>query len=122
MTAVTRHLVGTVTTGARVRISLRWTPKDPHAVSMTLYGTDAQPVEWLFAWTLLEDGLHALAGVGDVRVYPASPSRTAIVLDGSHLMVVQVPNAELQGFLADTWIAEPPPAPDFVPAEWVWSS
>jgi len=126
MSATAHHLMATEITGAQLRLSLTWNTRDPYAATLTVLAVNEQPIPqpitWVFDWTLLEDGLHAMTGIGDVRVYPATPSRTAILLDnGVDRIVLHVANAELQAFLADTWVAEQS-CPSFFPAEWVGES
>ena len=113
MTAITRQLLATV--GATtVRLALTWNPARPFEVVMDTYPRRG-PVRWVFAWDLLEDGIHHPAGVGYIRIYPMT-GRTVIVLcpPGPEQTVLVVPTEELTAFLADTWIAEPPELPDCV--------
>ncbi|MFB6878310.1 SsgA family sporulation/cell division regulator [Streptomyces sp. NPDC056323] len=49
---------------------LRYTAADPHAVCLSLGAPAASPVEWVFARSLLTDGLLRPTGCGDVVVVP----------------------------------------------------
>jgi hypothetical protein len=43
---------------------------DPYAVRLSLGVQEIQQVDWVFARSLLEEGMHRLAGVGSVLVSP----------------------------------------------------
>jgi Streptomyces sporulation and cell division protein, SsgA len=52
--------------------TLRYDADDPYAVHLAFPPTEtAQGVEWMFARQLLADGLVALTGDGDVRIWPS---------------------------------------------------
>ena len=52
--------------------SLRYDGDDPYAVRLSFPASPGRdPIEWIFARSLLADGLHAPSGEGDVRVWPA---------------------------------------------------
>ncbi|MEU1342172.1 SsgA family sporulation/cell division regulator [Streptomyces sp. NPDC005827] len=62
---------------------LRYRTTDPYAVCLSLGAPLAPPVDWLFARSLLTEGLHLAVGTGDVRVIPrrrGHPDRVRIVL------------------------------------------
>lgn len=121
MSRVSRQMVATVA-DTELRLSLTWDSTNPYAVVMDLYPTQG-PVQWVFAWELLEDGVHGPTGIGDVRICPDAAGHTIIVLiGGSVRTVLQVDTAEVKEFLADTWIAEPPELPDYLPADFEASS
>lgn len=66
-----------------VAVTLRYEQADPFAVSIvfpaqsTLEGTD---IVWVFSRELLETGLRAAEGDGDVRLWPAGKDRTVVEL------------------------------------------
>ncbi|GAA3378336.1 SsgA family sporulation/cell division regulator [Streptomyces sannanensis] len=95
----------------RVPAALRYDAADPFAVYMafpahaTLEGTD---VSWVFARELLEAGLEAPAGLGDVRVRPYGYDRTVLEFHASEgIAVVHVRTSELRRFLRRTWLLVP---------------
>ncbi|MFE9445142.1 SsgA family sporulation/cell division regulator [Streptomyces sp. NPDC006602] len=49
---------------------LRYDRTDPYAVCLSLGGTSTGTVDWVFARSLLSEGLSRPAGVGDVLVIP----------------------------------------------------
>jgi hypothetical protein len=49
---------------------LRYDRTDPYAVCLSIGGTTTGTVDWVFARTLLSEGLRKPAGVGDVLVIP----------------------------------------------------
>ncbi|MFB7505623.1 SsgA family sporulation/cell division regulator [Streptomyces broussonetiae] len=54
---------------------LRYTPTDPYAVCLSLGAPAAVPVDWVFARSLLADGVRRPTGSGDVVVLPRHRSR-----------------------------------------------
>lgn len=117
MIAFTRHLVAELEDDTTLNISLTWYSTDPYAVRMKLPpADDGQPVQWEFAWDLLEDGIQGPAGVGDVHVRPAiRAGYTEIVLyPGPRQLVLRLRTEDLNGFLGGTWAVEPPALPSYV--------
>ena len=114
--SITRHFLATVPADdTELRVSLTWDRTDPHAVIMDLYPRKG-PVRWVFAWSLLKDGVNGVAGLGDVRLCTVL-DRTYILLESPEgRTVLQVATAELVAFLSQT-IAEQPAIPDFIPAD-----
>ncbi|KUN03602.1 sporulation and cell division protein SsgA [Streptomyces yokosukanensis] len=49
---------------------LRYTAADPYAVCLSLGAHSAVPVDWVFARSLLADGVRRPTGSGDVVVIP----------------------------------------------------
>ncbi|MDX3242593.1 SsgA family sporulation/cell division regulator [Streptomyces sp. ME18-1-4] len=49
---------------------LRYDSADPYAVCLSLGGTSTGTVDWVFARSLLSEGLRRPAGAGDVLVTP----------------------------------------------------
>ncbi|MER5950136.1 SsgA family sporulation/cell division regulator [Streptomyces sp. NPDC001904] len=84
-------------------VALRYASSDPLAISLvfpaafTLTGTE---VTWAFARSLLDDGLRAPAGTGDVHVWPSGRARTAVELHAPRgLAVVEFGTSALRRFL-----------------------
>jgi hypothetical protein len=116
MSRVSHQMVATVA-DTDLRLSLTWDPTNPFAVVMDMYPAQG-PVRWVFAWELLEDGVHGPAGIGDIRICPDAAGHTMIVLiRGADRQVLQVDTAAVKEFLADTWMAEPPELPDYIPTD-----
>src|SRR5829696_9252621 len=52
--------------------SLRYDPDDPYAVHLSFPTSPGRdPIEWIFARSLVVDGLSVPAGDGDVRIWPS---------------------------------------------------
>ena len=64
-----------------VTTDVRYEASDPWALRVTFRtgDEDAASVEWLFARSLLVDGLSGPAGEGDVRVWPSVRGRSRVV-------------------------------------------
>ncbi len=58
---------------------LHYDPADPYAVRLCLGAPSAGPVEWVFARSLLAEGLCGPAGTGDVLVAPLPRGRPRTV-------------------------------------------
>lgn len=56
--------------GDRILTQLVYRTKDPYAVTAVFYAGTEEELEWTFARELLDDGLHASVGLGDVIVWP----------------------------------------------------
>lgn len=91
--------------GGAVAVVLRYDPEaDPGAVRVGLPG----PHEWTFARSLLEDGLRAPAGDGEVRVWPCGRVQAVVEFHSAHgVAVVQFETRTLVRFLRRTHRAEP---------------
>ncbi|MGW1022150.1 SsgA family sporulation/cell division regulator [Streptomyces sp. NPDC002577] len=64
-----------------VSVTLRYNSADPLAVQIefpTDVSLDGRRVTWTFARALLEEGLGAPAGVGDVHIWPCGRFRTVV--------------------------------------------
>lgn len=87
-------------------------PDDPMAVTMTFPAAaapDGGNAEWVFSRELLDRGLTAPCGEGDVRIRPGGPERTVIEFssrDGSAL--VELSSESLRQFLSWAYAAVPP--------------
>ncbi|MFJ9711722.1 SsgA family sporulation/cell division regulator [Streptomyces sp. NPDC101234] len=58
---------------------LRYRTTDPYAVCLSLGAPLATPVDWLFARSLLTEGLCLSVGTGDVLVIPRRPGHPDLV-------------------------------------------
>lgn len=64
-------LVTAATGEAEIAAELRYEPTDPFAVSLVIGTAHTDPVTWVFSRELLNDGLTAPTGEGDITVEPA---------------------------------------------------
>ncbi|WP_112465809.1 SsgA family sporulation/cell division regulator [Streptomyces triticisoli] len=87
-----------------VPVVLRYDPLvAPHEVRVGLPGAR----EWTFSRSLLEQGLRAPAGTGDVRVWPCGRVQAVVELHSAHgVSVVQFEIRTLTRFLRQTYRAE----------------
>ncbi len=82
-----------------VQVDLRYDPSDPYAVQAVFdIGTD-EPVHWVFARDLLDEGLVGEAGSGDVITSPARDGEGRLCLrlelrspDGSAVLLADAEN------------------------------
>ncbi|MFJ9820382.1 SsgA family sporulation/cell division regulator [Streptomyces sp. NPDC101151] len=95
-----------------VSATLRYTADDPLAVFVdfppeaTLGGDD---VTWTFGRALLEQGLRAPAGHGDVQIWPYGRTRTVLELHSPcGLALLQFPTSALRRFLVNTYAVVAP--------------
>ncbi|AZM57154.1 SsgA family sporulation/cell division regulator [Streptomyces sp. WAC 01529] len=92
-------------------VVLRYSAEDPLAVQITFpseASLDGMEVTWIFARQLLEDGLSAPAGGGDVHIWPCGRARTVMEfhsLEG--LALVQFDDLALRRFLAQSYAVVP---------------
>ncbi|PJM93041.1 SsgA family sporulation/cell division regulator [Streptomyces sp. CB01373] len=78
--------------------------QDPRAVMVDLPG----PHEWTFPRSLLEQGLRAPAGSGDVRVWPCGRVQAVIEFHSTRgVSVVQLDTKAVLRFLKRTYRASP---------------
>ncbi len=101
--AVQARLVASAPQMESVPATLRYDRRDPFAVRMafpakaTLEGSE---VSWAFSRELLEAGIDAPAGVGDVRVRPYGYDRTVVEFHAPEgIAMVHVRTGELRRFL-----------------------
>ncbi|MFI6657719.1 SsgA family sporulation/cell division regulator [Streptomyces sp. NPDC050523] len=89
-----------------VPVVLRYDPEtDPRSVRVGLPGTH----EWTFSRSLLEQGLRAPAGAGDVRVWPCGRVQAVVELRSPQgVSVVQFDSKALLRFLRRTYMAAAP--------------
>ncbi|MFI2369300.1 SsgA family sporulation/cell division regulator [Streptomyces sp. NPDC018833] len=102
--AVHARLVSSAPRTKSVPATLHYDRRDPFAVRIgfpapaTLEGTDTS---WAFSRELLMEGVHAAAGVGDVRVRPYGYDRTVLEFHAPEgIAVVHLRTGELCRFLA----------------------
>ncbi|MBD0840789.1 SsgA family sporulation/cell division regulator [Streptomyces sp. TRM68416] len=90
-----------------VPVVLRYDPeRDPRAVRVGLPG----PHEWTFSRDLLEQGLRAPAGSGDVRVWPCGRVQAVVEFHSAQgVSVVQFETKALLRFLRRTYTAAAEP-------------
>ena len=95
--------------------SLRYDRDDPYAVHLsfpTAPGRD--PIEWIFARSLVSDGLSVPAGDGDVRIWPSPEDLGGPVYvelcSPSGRALFAVPRPVLAGFVARCHELVPPGA------------
>ncbi|MGY6020284.1 SsgA family sporulation/cell division regulator [Streptomyces spinosirectus] len=89
-----------------VPVVLRYDPEtDPRSVRVGLPGTH----EWTFSRSLLEQGLRAPVGAGDVRVWPCGRVQAVVELRSPQgVSVVQFESKALLRFLRRTYTATAP--------------
>ncbi|MGW2228817.1 SsgA family sporulation/cell division regulator [Streptomyces formicae] len=92
-------------------VVLRYSAADPLAVQMTFpsqAALDGVEVTWIFARQLLEDGLTAPAGTGDVHVWPCGRARTVLEFHAPQgLALVQFDKIVLRRFLTRSYAVVP---------------
>ncbi|MFD4574263.1 SsgA family sporulation/cell division regulator [Streptomyces sp. NPDC058417] len=94
-----------------VPVRLYYTDSDPYAVQFSFDVTPDAVVRWTFARDLLEQGLIAPAGIGDVKITPIDPHRTrglGIELEspGGYARL-EAPAASVKAWLAKTYEVVP---------------
>ncbi|XUL90347.1 SsgA family sporulation/cell division regulator [Streptomyces galilaeus] len=91
---------------AAVPVVLRYDPEsDPRTVRIDLPGTH----EWTFDRELLEEGLRAPAGSGEVRVWPCGRVQAVVEFHSEQgVSVVQFETKTIMRFLRRTYTAAAP--------------
>ncbi|MGW8064650.1 SsgA family sporulation/cell division regulator [Streptomyces ziwulingensis] len=99
--------------GGATPVVLRYDPDhDPRSVCVALpaRGRGPGPREWTFSRALLEQGLRAPAGTGEVRVWPCGRVQAVVELHSSQgCSVVQFETRTLTRFLRRTRTAAAQP-------------
>lgn len=94
-----------------VTARLSYLPDDPLAVRIAFppeVSLDHAHVTWVFGRELLDAGLSAPAGEGDVRLWPFGPGRTVIEFHAPEgVAVVEFGTPDLGRFLQETYAAVP---------------
>ncbi|MFH8562314.1 SsgA family sporulation/cell division regulator [Streptomyces sp. NPDC017988] len=92
-------------------VVLRYSAEDPLAVQITFPSSaslDGAEVTWIFARRLLEDGLGAPAGSGDVHIWPCGRARTVLEFHSHQgLALVQFDKIALRRFLLRSYAVVP---------------
>lgn len=90
---------------------LHYDMTDPYALRLSLGAPEAGPVTWVFARTLLADGLRRPTGMGDVLVFPkcqCRPHSMRIVLrSAAGAALVDIAVSEVATFLRQTFMLVP---------------
>lgn len=93
---------------------LRYDTADPYAVCLSLGGAPTGTVDWVFARSLLSEGLKRPVGVGDVLVSPRHGRRRnsvrIVVRSVTGAAALDLPTAAVIAFLAHTDRIVPPGA------------
>ncbi|MGW0905142.1 SsgA family sporulation/cell division regulator [Streptomyces sp. NPDC002853] len=88
-------------------VTLRYVAADPLAVQIVFppeASLDGAEVTWIFARQLMEEGLRAPAGGGDVHIWPCGRARTVLEFHAPQgLALVQFDRAVLRRFLLRTY-------------------
>ncbi|MEU3741651.1 MULTISPECIES: SsgA family sporulation/cell division regulator [unclassified Streptomyces] len=88
-------------------VTLRYAAADPLAVQIVFppeASLDGAEVTWIFGRQLLEEGLRAPAGGGDVHIWPCGRARTVLEFRAPRgLALVQFDRAALRRFLLRTY-------------------
>ncbi|MEU7426077.1 MULTISPECIES: SsgA family sporulation/cell division regulator [unclassified Streptomyces] len=92
-----------------VSATLRYTPDDPLAVFVDFPAEASlagEEVTWTFARSLLDQGLRAPAGHGDVQIWPYGRTRTVLEFHSPYgLALLQFQASALRRFLLRTYEA-----------------
>ncbi|MGX1369745.1 hypothetical protein RKD19_005104 [Streptomyces canus] len=102
-----------------VRPTLRYDSAEPFAVHIDFpadVSADGEGVTWIFGRALLEEGLEAPAGEGDVRIRPCGWARTVIEFHSPlGLAVIRFGTAPLRRFLLRSYEVVEPGTEDLGP-------
>ena len=102
-----------------IRPTLRYRAAEPFAVHIDFpahVSADEDGVTWTFARSLLEEGLDAAAGMGDVRIRPCGRSRTVVELHAPHGMAaIRFGTVALRRFLQRSYAVVEPGREDLGP-------
>ncbi|MFF2328630.1 MULTISPECIES: SsgA family sporulation/cell division regulator [unclassified Streptomyces] len=100
-----------------MRAEFRFDPGSPMVVSVAFMADQDLGVTWRIARELLQQGLHSLSGVGDVRMRPAvlderAMAPTSWLMLGSRDMsaLFELPIPPLREWLAESYRIAPPEA------------
>ncbi|MFJ7592036.1 SsgA family sporulation/cell division regulator [Streptomyces sp. NPDC097617] len=98
-----------------IPVALRFTAAEPLAVRIVFpagLSPEATDNEWVFPRALLEAGLQAPTGTGDVRVWPCGRVQAVVEFHSPEgVAVVQFDIAALRRFLRRTYAPTAPTAP-----------
>lgn len=97
-----------------IPVALRFTPEEPLAVRVVFpaeLSPDDTDNEWVFPRALLEAGLSAPTGTGDVRVWPCGRVQAVVEFHSPEgVAVIQFDIAALRRFLRRTYATATRPA------------
>ncbi|MFI7320935.1 SsgA family sporulation/cell division regulator [Streptomyces venezuelae] len=92
-------------------VVLRYSAEDPLAIQMVFpsqASLDGAEVTWIFARELLEEGMSAPAGSGDVHIWPCGRARTVLEFHSHQgLALVQFDKIVLRRFLVRSYAVVP---------------
>ncbi|MFI1680776.1 MULTISPECIES: SsgA family sporulation/cell division regulator [unclassified Streptomyces] len=92
-------------------VVLRYSAEDPLAIQMVFpsqASLDGAEVTWIFARQLLEEGMAAPAGSGDVHIWPCGRARTVLEFHSHQgLALVQFDKLVLRRFLVRSYAVVP---------------
>lgn len=85
--------------------SFAYATSDPYAVRAAFHVGPGEPVEWIFARSLLADGVKAPAGHGDVLVWPSGDGQVLSISLVSPFgeALFEAPACDIADFLAITY-------------------
>jgi hypothetical protein len=116
--SVPAHLISNAPMPARVPVSLNYGAGDPLAVHMVFPASaslSGDGVTWTFARALLDSGLRAPAGAGDVHIWPGGGGRTMVELRSPEgVALLRFATAELRDFLNRSYTMVPAEGEDDV--------
>jgi hypothetical protein len=98
--------VSAVTGEAELDAELRYDPADPLAVALAIGTECGEPVVWTFARDLLNEGVKARAGEGDIMIEPASDldsREMRITLATDCLATLLAPRDRVVEFLVESY-------------------
>lgn len=91
---------------------LRYDRTDPYAVCLSIGAAPTGPVDWVFARSLLYEGLRNPAGIGDVLVIPQrrehGPSVRIVVRSDTGFAILEIAASKVTAFLQQTDRIVPP--------------
>jgi len=88
--------------------SLYYSEDDPYAVRFAFHVGLDEPVEWVFARELLDSGMQAPRGIGDVKVWPSDDGVLNIELISPFGQArFEAPVAKISDFLRRTYDVVP---------------
>jgi hypothetical protein len=94
-----------------ITVNLRYLRDDPFAVHLAFpaeISLEGGEVEWVFARELLDDGLYAPSGEGDVHLWPCDSDRVVMAFEsGRGVAMVEFAATDLDNFLQSSYRAVP---------------
>jgi hypothetical protein len=94
-----------------ISVKLRYLRDDPFAVHLAFpaaVSLEGEDIEWVFARELLDDGLYAPSGEGDVHLWPCDADRVVMAFESARgVAMVEFASADLRTFLQSSYRAVP---------------